>query len=70
MAVLTIFSNVEASFIARSERIFLSSNILLLDSPFIRAEYDTPKALEPALIRAIHNALNSLFLFFLSLKAY
>ena len=70
MLVLTIFSNVEASLIARSDSIFLLSKILLFVKPLISAEYDTPISLDAAFIRAIQIDLKSLFLFFLSLKAY
>ncbi len=44
--------------------------IFFCDKELINFEYDTPSSLDPALILATHNDLNTLFLFFLSLNAY
>ena len=55
---------------AISERIFLSKAMPFFNKEFIRTEYETPNSLAPAFILAIQRALNDLFLFFLSLKAY
>ncbi|SYV90437.1 Uncharacterised protein [Metamycoplasma alkalescens] len=56
--------------IANSESIFRLILIFAFFRPSINLEYVTPFALEAALIRAIHNFLNSRFTCLRSLNAY